>query len=212
MSYTIEYGRKIFYTETKPLFNGDEGRIYYLLIKEGDNNVWDADMRKRSRSWDLVLVGYKYQIIELICCRAGACEGGALQRPKGWRNTVGITPEDYLALYREEIRKAKPLEDIFKFFSVDAVIKALKDEYESKIDVKNEKYSKGKIVEAIQKYNDWRKIKDIYENDPEYDFYERSITTVDDMIYISGLPTWRHGSNYYYHTFNFHEFKKIKIF
>jgi len=204
MSYSIEYGRKIFYREDY----GD--KHYYLLIKEGDNNVWDTLLRQRARDWYLITKGYQYQVIEKVCHRAGFCESGSLQRAKGFNSSIWITPEEYIALYRKEIQKACPLEKIFDFFNIESIIRVLKEEYESKYtNLDREKYAKKEILDAIQKYDDWRVINDdVY--DKEFKHYRRYIKTTDEFDYFASLPTWGGigGSNFYYNEFYFCERKK----
>lgn len=112
MSYTIEYNRKIYKGE-----NDWHSEVYYLLIRQGSSNVFDAN-GKRSKEWDLVAFGSESQVIQEVCSRAGSTEGGGLQR----RGNNDFTPENYLELYRTKIRNAKPLEELFNEFTVTGVI------------------------------------------------------------------------------------------
>jgi hypothetical protein len=107
MSYTIEYDRRCF---VLPKGSKDQdGHVrheddLFLFVKDGCNNV-----QPRDKIWRLLRSGWNYSIIARVCERAGACEGRSIQLDLGRDATTGITPEGYLAMYREAIKKAETL-------------------------------------------------------------------------------------------------------
>ena len=134
MSYSIEYNREIFFLE--------EGeREYFLFIREGDNNVRDSITNLRAKSWYFVVKGDLADIWKIIGQRGGYCEGGGLQKAKGWNDTLKMTIEDYIKLYRSKLKNAKPLEVFLDRFTIEAYVYI-----EDKCPTLNEK------VELLQKF------------------------------------------------------------
>ena len=113
MSYSIEYAREVY---KEPAEKGGDAN-YLLLIKQGDNNCYDAS-GLRARHWNFVDWGWEYSLWYHIGERGGACEGGSLQRANGWKDTKWIKIEDYIALYRKAIRLARPLDEVFDSFDI----------------------------------------------------------------------------------------------
>jgi hypothetical protein len=186
MSYTIEYNRKVFWWKDEDK-NFNE-RNYLLLIRQGDNNVRDADTGLRSKSWDFIACGWEYQMWVKIGKRAGYTEGGGLQRAKGFESER-ISIEDYIALYRKAIKNAKPLEKIFSVFSVKFIIerkKVIQGEYESE-----------KVNAALKKYKFKYAGRDYYYKDVK--IYSLPITNTGDFIYCLGIPCGRYASDLYAH-------------
>ena len=141
MSYTIEYNRAIYKDDKE--WNGEFN--YYLFIRQGDNNCYELN-GQRVKNWEFITCGWAYNIIDEICKRAGSCEGGSLQRAKGFRGSYCITPEEYIALYRKEIKKAKPIKELFKDFYIDVYIEAPKKPKED--DLKD--WRKREIIELLK--------------------------------------------------------------
>lgn len=104
MSYTIEYGRKVFKIPEGTLIPAGFGKVehtlsqdnYFIFIRSGSNNI-----DPRPQNWHLSAFGWNYQVIGTICERAGWTESGSLKFPSG-----DTSPEAYLKLYRKEIRTA----------------------------------------------------------------------------------------------------------
>lgn len=139
MSYTIEYNREVFFAEK------DGVKEYFLFIRQGDNNVYEADTNLRAKDWNYVTNGNISDIWKTIGYRGGFCEGGGLQRAKGWKDTIWVSIEDYISLYRSKLRNAKPLETFLDKFRIEAYV-YIKDHYP----VSNEK------IELLRKFiNDY---------------------------------------------------------
>lgn len=104
MSYTIEYGRKVFKIPEGTLIPAGFGKVehtlsqdnYFIFIRSGSNNI-----DPRPQNWHLSAFGWNYQVIGTICERAGWTESGSLKFQSG-----DTSPEAYLKLYRKEIRTA----------------------------------------------------------------------------------------------------------
>lgn len=111
MSFSIEYNRKMF---TVP-FPGDV-LSYLLLIKMGDSNVYETHTGLRTRDWILAFFGKEYEFWPFIGKRGGYCEGGGLQKAKGWKETEWMPIEQYLSIYRKAFRTAKSIENLFSLF------------------------------------------------------------------------------------------------
>lgn len=179
MSYTIEYNRKVFVGKSPA--DWDNEPCYYLFILQGDNNVYESTPQggqRRARDWVLVNVGATWQIINEICRRAGSTEGGSLQYVGGrW-----TTPEKYLARYRKEIQKAKPLERLFEELplrtaSIIFPRKAKTDYIEEKL---------NEVRQTFKRATNWY----------EHERYTLSLKTLEDLMiwlkyrpfaYIAGL-------------------------
>ena len=183
MGYSIEYNRMAFYKND----NGDNS--YYLFVQEGDSNYWDSE-GILVKNWFFIAKGYQYRIMQKICQRAGFCEGGLLQKARSFNGGVWIKPETYIALHREEIKNAKPLESILNFFRIDCTIKLLKEEYESKyqaILTGHEKYVKSELLDVIKQHDN------LYQyDDGEFNVYEKYMKTPDDFDYFTSLPESEH--------------------
>lgn len=100
MSYRLEYQWAIFpvHTSLTPATR------YLIAIEGGDNNVYNNDTNKRSRRWEVCLLGSATQVLKQAVYLAGACEGGCL-KPRGqW-----CTPEAYIRRIRCLIEKPPTL-------------------------------------------------------------------------------------------------------
>ena len=196
MGYSIEYNRMVFYKND----NGDNN--YYLFVQEGDSNYWDSDGRL-VKNWYFIAKGYQYRIMQKVCQRAGFCEGGLLQKARSCNGGVWIKPETYIALHREAIKNAKPLESIMSFFVITCIVKLLKEEYESKyqaILTEHDKYTKSELLNAIKQYDNWHQY-----SDGEFNVYKKYMETPDDFDYFTSLPESEHyyvkfkvSDNYYF--------------
>ncbi|PLS19470.1 hypothetical protein CVD28_03375 [Bacillus sp. M6-12] len=131
MSYTIEYNKQVFYIE-----EGNE-KLYFLFIRQGDNNVREADTNLRSKDWYLVEKGTEKDLWKYIGKRMGSVVGGGIQKSKGWEETEYFTPEDYIKQYRSKIKNAKPLDTMLDSFTMEAYI-YLRDEFTNDKDKKVE--------------------------------------------------------------------------
>ena len=184
MSYEIEYNKKVYKRIKKDSSEND----LLLLIRQGSNNCYEAGTGQRVKDWDLVGYGWNYMIIQKICDRAGACEGGSLQKAKGYESEY-ITPEDYLAMYRKKIETAKPIEDLLKDFNVSVMIYR-KDKFsEKEIEDKNLKYELKIIDEVLEKYKkDYSLGKDYY--DKSVKTYGKKINNMSEFYDFLKLPRW----------------------
>lgn len=198
MSYTIEYNRKIYKWRDK--YSEDN---YILLIREGDNNVRDADTGLRSKEWHFITTGWEYCLWEKIGERSGYCEGGSIQRAKGFEADY-ISIEDYIALYRKAIKNAKPLNKILEDFNIEVIIE-LKD------GIGLNKYKKNNYqyfeLESIQQYKEKYNFKNIgknyyYKDIKDYIFY---IKTLEEFLDLYRIPRGKYGSDYYCYLY----FRKI---
>jgi hypothetical protein len=188
MSYTIEYNRKIYKEEDEKWEPN-----YTLLIKEGDNNVRDAKTNLRVSNWELKGYGWNYEIIQEICKRAGYCEGGDLQRAKGW-NTENITPEEYLALYRKAIKQAKPIEKMFEDFIVEVIL--YRKENFTDTEKETFKWEIQTIDKLITKYqNEWVRGHDYYS--PEIKTYRKEVKNLQEYHDFLEAPRWEHSPKCY---------------
>lgn len=177
MSYTIEYNKQVFYVK-----NEENEKIYFLFIRQGDNNVRDAYTKLRSKEWYLSTVGTEKELWKEIGRRLGSINGGGLQKAKGWEDTAYFTPEEYIKQYRSKIKNAKPLEKMLETFRVYPYIyigETFKDEsdkeYEELLRLFIEKYDMKDMgsdyydPERIQfktQVNDVESMKDFFINMP----------------------------------------------
>ncbi|WCK57524.1 hypothetical protein PP175_26020 (plasmid) [Aneurinibacillus sp. Ricciae_BoGa-3] len=116
MSYTIEYNKQIFFIP-----NGEE-KLYFLFVRQGDNNVYEANNTVRAKSWYFVEVGTEKELWKRIGSWAGAVEGGGIQKAVGWQDTKWYTIEEYIKQYRSKFKNAKPLETMLDTFEAVANI------------------------------------------------------------------------------------------
>ncbi|MED4404095.1 hypothetical protein [Metabacillus fastidiosus] len=113
MSFTVEYNRVIYKKDRHTMV---------LLVKQGDSNVYDSHSNLRAKHWRLAAAGSEKELWKEIGIRSGSTEGGALQRAKGWNETVWWKIEDYIKLYRSKIANAKPIDSLLTDFSLTLVI------------------------------------------------------------------------------------------
>lgn len=167
MGYELEYKRGIFKIPK------GENRIednYFWIIQEGSNNCFELN-GKRARNWYFMGYGWKYQIIQEVCKRAGYTEGGSITL--NGRNT---TPENYLKLYRKQIKQSEPIENLFKL-GFKAIITIKKDLRE---------YEKELLKEI-------KTDKDFYENDE----FEIELNSMDNLKkFLKYICLSRTGVNY----------------
>jgi hypothetical protein len=93
MSHRLEYQWTAFHVPAASLGMTDDR--FVIAIEGGDNNVCDARTGKRSRSWNVGMIGSRAQVLRQAVRVAGACEGGSPQ-PLGRR----CTPETYVRRIR----------------------------------------------------------------------------------------------------------------
>lgn len=121
MSYTIEYNQVVYYLDLPVPING-ENRLYFLFIRQGDNNVWVHDNSQRAKDWYFATKGTIGELWKYIGKRAGSTFGGGLQKAKGWTDTEYFSIEEYIKKYRSRIKNAKPLAKMLEQFSISASI------------------------------------------------------------------------------------------
>ena len=93
MSHRLEFQWSAFHVPAASLGMTDDR--FVIAIEGGDNNVCEARTGKRSRSWNVGMIGSRVQVLRQAVRVAGACEGGSLQ-PHGRR----CTPEAYVRRIR----------------------------------------------------------------------------------------------------------------
>ena len=100
MSYRIEYQWHAF-RERASRFADGEAR-FVVAVEGGDNNLYDCATNRRSRSWDVCMIGTARQVLMQTVRFAGACEGGGFK--PGGRD---CRPEAYIARIRR-LLEAEP--------------------------------------------------------------------------------------------------------
>jgi len=68
MGVTIEYNRIIY----------KDNKTYYVLIKEGPDNVYEPNSTLRSKSWKMLCVGTHADVWKRLGVRAGLTESRSL--------------------------------------------------------------------------------------------------------------------------------------
>lgn len=185
MSYEIEYNKKIYKDESKDKSEPD----YLLLIRQGSNNCREAN-GQRVKDWELISYGWNFQIIAEICQRAGDCEGGSIQKAKGYE-AEQISPEDYLAMYRDKIKQAKPIENLLKDFRVEIML-SRKEKFNEK-EKKAMSWQIEKIDKMLEKYKtNYQVGKDYYS--PEIKTYRAEILNLKQFYEFLECPRWRDNS------------------
>lgn len=192
MSCTIEYNRQIYFDDS----NKNESRLgqrnYLVLIRQGPNNCIEAN-GQRVKSWDIVSYGWNYTIIAKICERAGLCEGGSIQRANGFEYNR-ITPEDYLALYRQKIKNAKPIAELLNDFKISVML--FRKEKATTKEKDNYSYQMKQVDAMIEKYkNDYEKGEDYY--DKNLKTFSKKIETLKEFEEFRKLPNWQDNSKFY---------------
>ena len=191
MSCTIEYNRKVYIDKSEDSSHPD----YLLLIRQGDNNIRETRTGLRAKDWGFISYGWEYQLWQELGERAGSCEGGSLQRAKGFEY-ANISIEDYIALYRKAIKNAKPIENLIKDFEITFKIT-------KKVKIKDE-YDRKKIKESLKKYKFIKRGKYYYDkNYTEYTYPIKSIQDFKDLMKL-GKGSWDGDFRTHFH------FKRIK--
>jgi len=192
MSYTIEYNRKVYRKKGKEKNDRDDDLL--LLIRQGDNNCREAKSGLRVKDWDLIKFGWNYQIIQEVCERAGSCEGGSLQKAKGFESEW-ISPENYLAVYRKKIENAKPIDDLLKDFKVEVMIYR-KEKFSEKEMEKIRKYDLEIIDDLLKKYKKDYALNEYY-YDKKIKTYRRELKSLDEFYEFLKSPNWKSNNCYY---------------
>lgn len=97
MSYRIEYQWACWRIRAcSPELGGIDRLI--VAIEGGDNNLCDSVTGRRSRRWEVCMLGSAVQVLKAAVYSAGACEGGSLK--PGSRD---CTPEAYIRRIRRLI-------------------------------------------------------------------------------------------------------------
>jgi len=190
MSYTIEYNKKVY--RKKSIDNYDDDLL--LLIRQGDNNCREADTGLRVKDWDLIKYGWNYTIIQEVCDRAGSCEGGSLQRAKGFESEH-ITPENYLAMYRKKIENAKPIDNLLKDFEVEVMIYR-QNEFSEEDKKKIRDYDIEIIDKLIKKYRKEYTLGEYY-YDKNIKTYRKRLKDLDEFYEFLKAPNWKSSRNCY---------------
>lgn len=158
MSYEIEYKRKAYRLPKEEGSYESLGDELIVFVQEGSNNVyevnWSSGRQKRARSWGIVSKGHEYSIIQDVCKRGAYCEGGSLVLSGRSR----MTPENYIKLYRNLLKNAKPISEFFTDFNTKEFV----------INVKSDlgDYEKGLLKELKKD----KKFKLLVEDDGEMKF------------------------------------------
>lgn len=147
MSYTIEYNAKAFKIEKGTKVNAGRGKIAHdlyedeiiLFHKIGCNNI-----HPRPKTWNHLVSGWNYRVIQQVCEVAGTCEGGGYKMYNG-----DTTPESYLARWRKKIANAKILSP--ESLIDDTGIYAFEIFYR---DEKLSDYDRKELSEALDKYGE----------------------------------------------------------
>ena len=200
MSYEIEYNRQVYFDDRDKQKGGLGERNFLVLIRQGANNCRELN-GLRVKDWHIISYGWNYTIIAKICERAGLCEGGSIQRANGFEASH-ITPENYLILYRQKIKNAKPITELLNDFDVRIML--FRKEKMTAKEKSQYSYQIKKIDEMIKKHNDYEKGEDYYHN--EIKTYARKITTLKEFDEYLKLPQWNDNSICY----NSFRLKKIK--
>lgn len=198
MSYLIEYNRKVY----KHQEDGDYEPNYVLLVREGDNNVFEMN-GVRVKDWHVIAYGWAYTLWEVIAERAGYTMGGHLQVPDGW-DTKWIDICEYIERHRKAIKNAKPIENIFKDFkSIDFVINIRGTKEKTPTDVLEGKPCCGFEIDK-SRLDDIKKFMEKHNAkfEEEVDFYgyhnlrlEEPITDVEKLK--DALEVWRRLPRWY---------------
>ena len=152
MSYTIEYTRRIYFM---PNEWDKRERDYILLIKQGDNNVFEAERPNiKVKDWYLEAFGWEYVLWERIGERAGATMGGSLQMANGF-GSKWLDIEDYIRIYKKAIKEAKPIERIFRDFTQISIYIEIRGDKEKHptIDMIKDEYERERLKKYLEKYN-----------------------------------------------------------
>lgn len=145
MSYKIEFDRKIFW------FGSELSKDYLFFVEEGSNNIIDNTTGKISRDWELICIGKEYELMQVICKRAGYTEGNILRYSNGI-----TTPENYIKKYRNLIKNAKQIYYLLEDRTLKLIVSVYN--FEDRLD-----YDKEKIMEYSKLYNVKKEAgKDIY--------------------------------------------------
>jgi len=107
MSSTIEYRRAAFVKHPDPEASPLAEDQYYLFVESGSSNCYEVDTGRRSRSWEFVAAGEKWQVIAEVCRNAAYCEGGLLKVRGRWTK-----PENYIKLWRKTLAEARPVSEL----------------------------------------------------------------------------------------------------
>lgn len=195
MSFEIEYGRKVYIR--KPDKNSSEPNLL-LLIKEGSNNVRDGQTGLRVRDWNLITYGWEYRLWIEIGKRAGHTEGGSIQKADRGSSYKNIKIEDYIAIYRKAIKRAKPMERLFEDFYVSVAV-ILQGNI------------KGKFKEALELKRLTKAFKELkFKSDGREYYYPKArrfiapITNLKELDILLTIPKGNYGSHQWTN-FNFSE-------
>ena len=93
MSYRIEYQWHAFRADASRFEDGEPR--FVVAVEGGDNNLYDYVTNRRSRNWDVCMIGTARQVLMQAVRFAGACEGGSFK--PGGRD---CRPEAYIARIR----------------------------------------------------------------------------------------------------------------
>ena len=105
MSYDISYRRRALIMTAAQAGNYDD--VLFLVEEAGSNNCYEIGNRRRSRRWECLTAGAKWECLADVTRCAAACCGGSL-RLYGNRDT---SPEGYIRAWRKAIAEALPYQE-----------------------------------------------------------------------------------------------------
>ena len=100
MSYTIQVNSKVLYLPKGSADQKNNERWeddLFWFVKIGDNNVSPFTAR-----WSFQISGWKYIVVAEVCKHAGVCEGGSIKFGTSPNTAHDLSPEEYIANYREK--------------------------------------------------------------------------------------------------------------
>ena len=100
MSYTIQTNSKVLYLPKGSADQKNNERWeddLFWFVKVGDNNVSLFTPR-----WSFQKSGWKYIVVAEVCKHAGVCEGGSIKFGTSPNMAQDLSPEEYIANYREK--------------------------------------------------------------------------------------------------------------
>ena len=191
MSYTIQVNSAAFSLPEGSLdLRGyvRHEKEFFWFVRIGDNNVSPFSPR-----WTFQKSGWNYEVVQEVCRQAGYCEGGMLKFGTRPESAQWITPEIYLADFREKAAAAKTLtltnlinvrHGTIGFSNVKKSV--LDNAPESPAIIKLDDFRRERILEAVAVLqSEYQQEKDIFyksADDEETFTFRRKLTNVEDFL------------------------------
>ncbi len=100
MSYEISYRRVAFRLTAEQAGHFDD--VFFLVEEAGSNNCYEAGSRRRSRRWECLAAGAKWECLaEVTYCAAACCSGSLCLHGR-----LDTTPEMYIRAWRKALAGA----------------------------------------------------------------------------------------------------------